>query len=124
MKTPSGLPKHIHFRLASYDPILAKRPSSFPDFNYEATYISGFDPSDKFLYQVTLLLTTKPKTRLDDTCWWSKELSDEPLHEIATQLSKKDKDQEDLMNTSELLAMFYITFENKWAVKKFKLLLK
>ena len=40
LRTPTELPKHIHFRLHSDDPVCAKIPSSFPDFDLKSTYVS------------------------------------------------------------------------------------
>ena len=43
-QTLSGLPKHVHFRLLANDPIHVNRNLSFLEFNFESTYIPGFDP--------------------------------------------------------------------------------
>ena len=43
--------------------LLVQRPLSFLEFDFKSTYIPGFDPSDKFLYQITVPLSTEPELR-------------------------------------------------------------
>ena len=94
-KTPTELPKHVHFRLTSDNPIHAKRPSSFPEFNLGFTYVWGFNPSEKLLYQIAIPTTKQPE--LNDTSPWSDKCTNE-LYEVAPKLSE---DQEDKMDTGE-----------------------
>ena len=74
--------------------------TSFPDFNFESTYMPGLDPSDDLLYQIAAPLSTEPESKADDTCLCPEELSDELLYEIEAQFSEE---QEDMINTSESL---------------------
>ena len=45
----------------SDDPIYVRRPSSFLEFNFELTYMPGFDPSDELLYQITVPMSAEPE---------------------------------------------------------------
>ena len=72
---------------------------------------------DNLSYQITGHLTIATKPRLDDTCPWSEELTNELLYDVAAQLSEE---QEGLMNTSELPETLHTPFEYKQTVKKFK----
>ena len=58
LQKPTGLPTHVHFRLAADDPIWAKRPLSFQEFEFKSTYIPEFDPSYELWYQITVHSTT------------------------------------------------------------------
>ena len=55
----------------AYDPICAKRPSSFLQLDFKSNYLPGFDPSDELLYQITVPISTEEKSISDDTCPWS-----------------------------------------------------
>ena len=80
----------MQFRLTSYDPICVKRSSSFPEFNFESTYIPGFNPPDEMLYQITVPMSTETELISDDMCPKSDELSDELLYEVGAQLSDEE----------------------------------
>ena len=64
-RTPIELPKHVHFRLTLDDPTHAKRPSSFPEFDFRFTYILGFNLSDDLLYQIAVPLSIEPEQKSD-----------------------------------------------------------
>ena len=57
----------MHFRLAADDPIHVKRPTSLLEFNFKYTYMPGFDPSDKLLYQIIMPVLTDPEPKSDNT---------------------------------------------------------
>ena len=79
--------------LPSDDLIHAKRPS-FLEFDFGPTYLP--------LCQITVPILTEIETISDNACSWSDGSSEEPLYEVTAQTS--DEEQEEWMNTSELLA--------------------
>ena len=50
-------------------------------------FMSGLDPSDEVLYQITMPMSTETEPISNDTYPWSDELSNKLLFEVATQLS-------------------------------------
>ena len=61
-----------------------KRMSSFPEFDFESTYISELKTSDQLIYHVAVPSSTTKEPRPDDAHFWSDASSDELLHEAAT----------------------------------------
>ena len=73
----------MQFKLILDGLIHAKRPSSFLEFGFESTYMPGFGPSDKLLYQITVSMSTEKEPISDDVCPWLDEISDKLLHKFA-----------------------------------------
>ena len=48
-----------------------KRMSSFPEFDFESTYISELKASDQLVYHVAVLTSTEIEPRPDDAHFWS-----------------------------------------------------
>ena len=97
--TPTKLPKHVQFRLTPDASIHVKRPSSFPEFNFKSTCLSGFDLSDELLYKITVALSTEKELISDHMCPWSYELCDKFVYEITAQVCSEES--EDKMGTNE-----------------------
>ena len=57
----ADLPKHVHFSLSSDDPVHAKRTYTFLEFHFKTIYVSQFDPTDQYLYQVTVPTVADPR---------------------------------------------------------------
>ena len=77
--------------LASGEPIHAKRPSSFLEFNFKSYYMPGFDLPDKLLYKIAVPLSTELESKSDDMWPWSNKLIDELFYEVAAQFSDEKK---------------------------------
>ena len=110
-KNPTKLLKDVHFRLAADEPIQEKKCLSCPECDFESIYIPGFNIGDEFSYHATAPPTANLEPRPDDTFPWSEELSDKLSYEVVAQLSEKE--QEGLMNTSELHANLHTSVEYK-----------
>ena len=67
------------FRLSSHNPVIPRRPISFPDFDCQSTYILGTDLSDILLDQVAEMTPDEKQEVQSITTLWSHQSSDESL---------------------------------------------
>ena len=97
--------------------LFMQRDSSlFPKFDFKPTHMPGFEPSDEFLYQITVPFSTESEPKSDDTCPWSKELSNELLYEVAAKLF--DEEHKAKIDTSELPANYLNPLNIECTIKK------
>ena len=78
-KSPTELPKHVHLDCLQMI-LYFQRPSSFPNFDFESTYVLGFDPVNQLLHQVAVPMLAEEESKPDDTCPWLDAPSDEILY--------------------------------------------
>ena len=71
------------FILDSLQMILYEDISFFPEYDFEFTHVSGFDPLDQIFYFLAVPVSTEQEPKPDDAYLWSDEPSDELLYEAA-----------------------------------------
>ena len=54
-------------RPTSNYPIHSKKPSSPPEFDFESTYMSEFDPPGKLVYLIMVSMSTERELTFDET---------------------------------------------------------